>query len=147
MKQSNKKMLNTIGTFYLLYNFAKDPVGTIKDIFAGICLIAVFFGNFLIMSFIETCLPVYFTWSLTTNLFLLVIEAITLAAIQDCRKTQEWLPFHVWSVLVLAFFIVYLTWNMINPFAYPLLKTIITLAIIFGIIALIIHENNISKEL
>lgn len=147
MKQSNKKMLNTIGTFYLLYNFAKDPVGTIKDIFACICLMAVFFGNFLIMSFIETCLPVYFTWSLTTNIFLLVIEAITLAMIQDCSKTKDWTPFQGWVIIVSLFAIVYLTWNMINPFAYPLLKTIITLAIIFGTIALIIHENNISKEL
>lgn len=147
MKQSNKKMLNTIGTFYLLYNFAKDPVGTIKDIFAGICLVLVFFGNFLIMSFIETCLPVYFTWSLTTNIFLLVIEAITLTGISECSKTKDWTPFQGWVIIVSAFFIVYLTWNMINPFAYPLLKTIITLAIIFGIIALIIHENNISKEL
>ena len=147
MKQSNKKMLNTIGTFYLLYNFAKDPIGTIKNIFAGICLVAVFFGNFLIMSFIETCLPVNFTWCLTTNIFLLVIEAITLAGISDCRKTKEWTPFHVWVIFVSAFFIIYLTWNIINPFAYPLLKTVITLAIAIGIIALIIHENNISKEI
>lgn len=147
MKQSNKKMLNTIGTFYLLYNFAKDPVGTIKNIFAGICLMAVFFGNFLIMSIIETCLPVYFTWSFTTNLFLLVIEAITLAGISDCRKTKDWTLFYVWVTFVSTFFIIYLTWNMINPFAYPLLKSVITLAIAIGIIALIIHENNISKEL